>query len=72
VGKSTEEIRRIYDAVSSPEGMSFHIAHGRRENSGVEYNSEAIVAAAPDRAVKDVAAFRKAMQIFRARSVPRE
>ena len=69
--KSREEIAKLYQVVSSKDGLLYHIAHGRRENSGVEYSGEKLCAISASRAPIDVHKLKEAASMFRGKSMQR-
>lgn len=60
-----------YAAVSRQDGLLYHIANARKENSSEEYDGEALKAAARQSAGDDIARMREASELFRAHSIKR-
>ena len=61
----------VYDAVSRKDGLLYHIAHARKENSGDDYKSERLQTVAANRLKKDIKLFRESVGDFKEHSVPR-
>lgn len=60
-----------YAAVAQPEGLLYHIAHARKENSADDYDGAALKKVSFDTAVSDIRGMRDAAQLFRERSIAR-
>lgn len=69
--KTDEEIGKIYERLSSPDGLLFHVAHARKENCGDEYDGERLKRIAKGRVKGDVDMLNKATEALRSRSIPR-
>lgn len=61
-----------YAAVALKDGLLYHIAHARKENSGEDYDGEALKRISADTVAKDVEQMRSASALFRERSIVRK
>lgn len=60
-----------YEAVASQDGLLYHIAHARKENSADDYDGDALKRVSAETASGDIGRMREASQLFRDRSIPR-
>jgi len=72
---SEEKVRmtaaEAYEAVASQDGLLYHIAHARKENSADDYDGDALKRVSAETASADIGRMREASQLFRDRSIPR-
>lgn len=72
---SEEKVRmtaaEAYEAVASEDGLLYHIAHARKENSADDYDGDALKRVSSETASADIGRMREASQLFRDRSIPR-
>jgi hypothetical protein len=60
-----------YAAVSQQDGLLYHIAHARKENSSDDYDGDALKRVSAETASSDISRMREASKLFRDRSIPR-
>lgn len=61
-----------YAAVAKQDGLLYHIAHARKENSADDYDGDALKRVSAETASTDIKKMRDAADLFRERSIPRE
>ena len=72
MGKKTkEEIAEIYASIADQDGLLYHVAHARKDNSDRDYDGEQLQAISAERVKRDIAKAREAAGTFRERSLPR-
>lgn len=60
-----------YAAVSQQEGLLYHIAHARKENSADDYDGDELKRISSETVSSDIKRMREASNLFRERSIPR-
>lgn len=60
-----------YAAVARQDGLLYHIAHARKENSADDYDGDALKRVSAETASSDIKQLRDASSLFRERSIPR-
>ena len=70
--KTNDEIAALYAAVSSSDGLLYHVAHARKENSDKDYDGEDLIRIAGERVNKDISKLDAVSELFRQRSLPRD
>ena len=60
-----------YAAVAQQDGLLYHIAHARKENSANDYDGNALKRVSADTVSGDIESMREASELFRSRSISR-
>lgn len=61
-----------YAAVARQDGLLYHIAHARKENSADDYDGDALKRISAQTVSKDIQEMRDAADLFRNQSISRE
>ncbi len=69
--KSRMTASQAYAAVAQQDGLLYHIAHARKENSADDYDGNALKATSAATSSSDIQQMRDASALFRERSIPR-
>jgi hypothetical protein len=69
--KTRDQIAAIYEEVASTEGLLYHVAHARKDNTDKDYDGEQLREIARERVKGDITKLRQAAGTFRQRSMPR-
>jgi hypothetical protein len=70
--KTRRSASEVYASVASPDGLLYHIAHARKENSAEAYEGAKLKEVSAKRRAQDVARFRETAATFKSRSIPRK
>ena len=60
-----------YATVAQQDGLLYHIAHARKENSDDDYNGDELKRVSAETVSGDIKGMREAAKVFRNRSIPR-
>lgn len=60
-----------YAAVAQKDGLLYHIAHARKENSADDYDGETLKRVSAETVSSDITQMREASSLFRERSIAR-
>jgi len=69
--KTRDQIAAIYTEVASKEGLLYHVAHARKDNTDKDYDGQQLREIAQERVKSDIKKLRDAAGTFRERSLPR-
>jgi hypothetical protein len=69
--KTREQIAEIYTEVASQEGLLYHVAHARKDNTDKDYDGDRLREISQGRVKRDIVKLREASRTFRERSLPR-
>jgi hypothetical protein len=69
--KTRKQIAKVYTEVASKEGLLYHVAHARKDNTDKDYDGKQLRTIARGRVKQDVEKLREAAATFRERSLPR-
>ncbi len=70
-GRTRMTASEAYAAVAQQDGLLYHIAHARKENSADDYDGDALKRVSAETVSDDIKRMREASELFRSRSIPR-
>jgi hypothetical protein len=70
--KKRKSASEVYASVASPDGLLYHVAHARKENSDNPYDGSQMKEISARRRKQDIERFRDAAEKFKERSIPRK
>jgi hypothetical protein len=70
--KTRKSASEVYATVASTDGLLYHIAHARKENSSEVYDGGQLKKVSAKRRAKDISRFRETTAMFRERSIHRK
>lgn len=70
--KTRKSASEVYASMASPDGLLYHIAHARKENSDEPYDGGQLKEISAKRRSQDIGRFRETNAMFRERSIPRK